>query len=222
MNKEDLIQNYLKKLNMTQEFSCLDAQDILVENYHKGEYLFHAGDPVNAIYFLAEGKCQISNGTSEGKEISIDNDIPQGRFIGEMEIAAGIDYFHSVSVAENSVIFRIPLPIVEKKMKNHPPFLRAIIRQLGWELTQSGKERVRVGLFDAKRRVAKYLYQTSARLQNPAFTISCKQTALECSVSERHLNRVFHSMEEEGVISRNRNRIRILDMEALHSMETEV
>lgn len=222
MNKEELIKKYLTDLNMTEEFSCLEAGEILIERYKKGDYLFHAGETVDSIYFLAEGRCWISNGSSEGKEIAIDYDIPEGRFIGEMEIAAGIDYFHTVSVARDSVIFRIPLKVVEKKLMNYPPFLRAVCRQLGWELTESGKKRVRVGLYGAKERVAKYLYEIAAVHPETVFTISCRQTALECSVSERHLNRVLHGMVQEGILEKNRNRIRILDLAALQSLMTEV
>lgn len=221
MKKDEIIRRYLEELDVTEEFACLESNDITIEHYQKGEYLFHAGHKVDAIYFLAEGKCRIINGTSGGKEIYIDDDIPRGRWIGEMEMAAEIDFFHSVDMAEDSVVFRIPIHVVEKKMMQHPPFLRAICRQLGWELTQSGQERVRVGLLDAKVRVAQCLYERAVRTHQEAFTISCKQTAIECCVSVRHLNRIFHAMEENGIISRNRNRIHILDMEKLGSMDRD-
>ncbi|MDO4272580.1 MAG: Crp/Fnr family transcriptional regulator [Eubacteriales bacterium] len=221
MNKEEVIQKYLEELDMTEEFSCLDIKDISIEKYKKGQYLFHAGDKVEAIYFLAEGKCRILNGTSGGKEIAIDDDIPKGRWIGEMEMAAEIDFFHSVDLAEDSVVLRIPIHIVEEKMMQHPPFLRSVCRQLGWELTQSGQERVRVGLLGAKTRVAQCLYERYMRTHQESFTISCKQTALECCVSVRHLNRIFHVMETEGLIARNRNHIRILDGDKLGSMEKD-
>lgn len=116
--KEEKIREYLKRLNMMEIFACLDEKDIAglsIVNYKKGEYLFHAGDKVEAIFFLAKGKCRISNSTSEGKEIAIDFDIPSGRLIGEMELVSGIDFFHSVSAAVDSDVLRIPLEIAEKK-----------------------------------------------------------------------------------------------------------
>lgn len=225
MKKSENIREYLEYLDMMGVFQCLNEKDMAgmtLGIYKKGEYLFHAGDQKDAIYFLAKGKCRVSNGTSEGKEIAIDFDIPEGRFIGEMELATGIDFFHTVTVAEESVILRIPLEIVEKKLMKDVTFLRYICRQLGWELTESGRERVRVGLFDAKERVARYLYGRVVRTGEYNFTISCRQTALECSISERHLNRVLHMLEEEGAISRYRNKIRILDMKILQSRITEV
>lgn len=221
MKKEDIIRTYLKELDAEEEFACLEPNDITIEHYRKGDYLFHAGDEVEAIYFLAEGKCRIINGTVGGKEIYIDDDIPGGRWIGEMEMAADIDFFHSVDMAEDSVVLRIPIHVAEKKLMRHAPFLRTICRQLAWELTQSGHERVRVGLLDAKVRVAQCLYERAIRTHQLAFTISCKQTALECCVSVRHLNRIFHAMEDAGVIIRNRNRISIQNMEMLGSMGKE-
>lgn len=223
--KEEKIREYLKRLNMTKEFSCLDEKDIAglsIVNYKKGEYLFHAGDKVEAIFFLAKGKCRISNGTSEGKEIAIDFDIPSGRLIGEMELVSGIDFFHSVSAAVDSDVLRIPLEIAEKKLMQDVAFLRYVCRQLAWELTESGRERVRVSLHDARERVARHLYGWAVRTGERRFTISCRQTALECSISERHLNRILHSMEEEGIIERYRNKIHILDMELLQSRITEM
>lgn len=223
--KEEKIRKYPEKLNMTEEFACLDENDMAglsIVKYKKGEYLFHAGDKVEAIFFLAEGKCKVSNSTSEGKEIAIDFDIPGGRMIGEMELASGIDFFHSVSAASDSVVLRIPLEIAEKRLMNDPAFLRYICRQLAWELTESGRERVRVSLHDARERVARYLYGWAVRTGERNFTISCRRTALECAISERHLNRIFHKMEDEGIIERYRNRIRILDMELLQSRITEV
>ena len=113
--KEEKIREYLKRLNMTEVFACLDEKDMAglsFVNYKKGEYLFHAGDEIEAVFFLLKGKCRISNSTSEGKEIAIDFDIPSGRMIGEMELASGIDFFHSVAAASDSIVLRIPL---EKK-----------------------------------------------------------------------------------------------------------
>ena len=223
--KEEKIREYLKRLNMTEVFACLDEKDMAglsFVNYKKGEYLFHTGDKIEAVFFLLKGKCRISNSTSEGKEIAIDFDIPSGRMIGEMELASGIDFFHSVAAASDSIVLRIPLEIAEKKLMKDPAFLRYICRQLAWELTESGRERVRVGLYDARERVARCLYGWAMRTREPSFTISCRQTALECAISERHLNRIFHSMEEEGIIERYRNKIRILDMELLQSRITEV
>lgn len=218
MKNNEIIHRYLEGLHMTEELSCLEADDIILKNFKKGEYLFHMGDRVDAIYLLVKGKCRISNGTSGGKEIYIDDDVPPGRWVGEMEIAAGIDFFHSVDMAEDSVVFRIPISVVKKKLMQHPPFLRSVFHQLGLELARSGQERVRVGLLDAKVRVAQCLYEQAVRTGRESFTISCNQTAIECSVSVRHLNRIFHGLEEDGVISRNRNHIRILDMEKLNGM----
>lgn len=223
--KDEKIKEYLKLLNMMDVFACFDEKDmagISLLSYKKGEYLFHAGDKVEAIFFLAKGKCRISNGTSEGKEIAIDFDIPNGRFIGEMELAAGIDFLHSVSASEESAVLRIPIETAERKLMQDTAFLRYICRQLAWELTESGRERVRVGLYDAKERVARYLYGWAMRTGEECFTVSCRQTALECAISERHLNRVFHGLEEEGIIERYRNKIRILDMERLQSRITEM
>lgn len=53
--KEEKIREYLKRLNMTEIFACLDEKDIAglsLVNYKKGEYLFHAGDKIEAIFFL--------------------------------------------------------------------------------------------------------------------------------------------------------------------------
>lgn len=223
--KEEKIREYLKRLNMAEVFACLDEKDMAglsIVNYKKGEYLFHAGDKVEAIFFLAKGKCRVSNSTSEGKEIAIDFDIPSGRLIGEMELASGIDFFHSVSAAVDSDVLRIPLEVAEKKLMKDAEFLRYVCRQLAWELTESGKERVRVSLYDARERVARYLYGWAARTGERRFTISCRRAALECAISERHLNRIFHSMEEEGIIERYRNNVHILDMELLQSRITEM
>lgn len=51
--KEEKIRKYLEKLNMTEEFACLDENDMAglsIVKYKKGEYLFHAGDKVEAIF----------------------------------------------------------------------------------------------------------------------------------------------------------------------------
>lgn len=59
--KEEKIRKYLKKLNMTEEFACLDEKDMAslsIVKYKKGEYLFHAGDKVEAIFFSCRRKMQ--------------------------------------------------------------------------------------------------------------------------------------------------------------------
>lgn len=52
--KEEKIREYLKRLNVMEVFTCLDEKDIAglsLVNYKKGEYLFHTGDKIEAIFF---------------------------------------------------------------------------------------------------------------------------------------------------------------------------
>lgn len=58
--KEEKIREYLKRLNMTEVFACLDEKDMAglsFVNYKKGEYLFHAGDEIEAVFFLLKASC---------------------------------------------------------------------------------------------------------------------------------------------------------------------
>lgn len=221
MNNKELVAEYLKKYHLEKEFACIDPGELKIQVYKKGEYLFHVGDEVKYLFVILEGTCRITNSSKSGKEMLLDY-LRGVDLTGEMEIAAGIRYYHNISAVTQSVILLVPANATLDKLMDYPPFLRMVSRALADKLMRGGGRQVRSSLYDARSRVAKYLYQTMLSKESTTFVISCRETALGIGISDRHLNRIFKELEEMKLISRHRNKIRILDEDALKQVESEM
>ena len=75
-----------------------------VRNFRKGSYLCHQGDEADEIYFLIEGRVEISSISVTGSRVlHASVDMPQ--FVGELGVLAEIDRTASVLTLEDSVVW---------------------------------------------------------------------------------------------------------------------
>ena len=75
-----------------------------VRLYRKGTYLCHQGDPADEIYFLLEGRVEISSTSVTGSRVlHATVDMPQ--FVGELGVLAEIDRTASVLTLEDSQVW---------------------------------------------------------------------------------------------------------------------
>jgi CRP/FNR family cyclic AMP-dependent transcriptional regulator len=129
-----------------------------VRDYRKGTYLCHQGDPADEIYFLLEGRVEISSTSVTGSRVlHATVDVPQ--FVGELGVLAEIDRTASVLTLEDSIVWIAAADEFIGFLAEEPSAARSLLRVLAQQV-HSHEAFVDDLLFlDLKGRVAKRLLQ---------------------------------------------------------------
>jgi CRP-like cAMP-binding protein len=118
------------------------------------------------------------------------------------------------------------MDILRDHTRECPQFLRFIITNLSQKLfTWSNMAGLNL-VYPLENRVASYLVSVSElsdqnRLEEIRVNSLEEMADLLCS-SYRHLHRILEAFEKDGIIARNRSKIRILDFERLKSLSVGI
>lgn len=211
---------YLKYWNLEKAFMEIQDKEIILKNYHDGEVLFHAGQNVDYVYLLVEGRCRLYGISKEGKEVLVNyKEAPE--IFGEMEVLINVDFKLSLSAAGEAVILKVSRKIVERKLLHQVEFLHWISTGMAKKMWLDSSKQIQVLLNDSKKRVAFLICQKSLSERKMCFMFSGKDTAMDAGISERQLRRVLGEWEKAGIIERKGRKLQILDFDALEQINTE-
>lgn len=223
MDYREEIQSCINACGFRTEFSCIDTAKLRLVHLKKGEYIFYSKEKLQYLYVLVKGRAKITPASKEGKLAVIDYIEPKS-VLGDMEAALGNadSCLHDVQAIEDTLMIAIPYKLVEMELMYHVPFLRLMCRQLGEKLETASKKHFRKALYLAKNILSKALVTQAEEREGAFFPFSCRETALSIGISERHLRRILNELEEGGLVEKQGRKIRILNMNALKNMETEI
>lgn len=213
--------SYIHMCGLDNEFSCVEAKDLRLMHFHKEEYLFKSGDAFTYLYLIISGKAKILPSSREGK-LALIAHIESGDITGDLECVLGHPYLHNCVAIRETLVIAVPYEVVQEKLMNHNPFLRLLCRNVAEKLEIASKHQYRHALYSAKHIVSKALLQQAAQRKSDSFAFSCKDTAQNVRISERHLRRILSDFEDQSLIQKKGRHITLLDTEALKNMETEI
>jgi CRP/FNR family cyclic AMP-dependent transcriptional regulator len=183
-----------------------------VRDFRKGTYLCHQGDPAAEIYFLVEGRVEISSISVTGSRVlHATVDVPQ--FVGELGVLAEIDRTASVLTLEDSQVWIAAADEFLGFLAGEPAAARSLLRVLARQV-HSHEAFVDDLLFlDLKGRVAKRLLQMATPSLDdlpddgrviPAVTHA--DLASLCGGSRENVTRVLSDFQRRGLVERDGKR----------------
>lgn len=223
MDYSQKIRSYIQECGLDKELSCVDAAELRLNRFKKGEYLFHANEQQNYLYILIRGRAKILSVSKEGK-MAVIGYIESKDVAGDLEAAleGHHPFLHDAQVLEDSLVLSIPYQILEKHLMNHPPFLRLLCRKVGEKLELASKQYYRRALYHAQNILCRSLIMQSEEKEGIFFSFSCIDTALSIGISERHLRRILNQLIEDELIQKRGRHLCIMNMCALRNIETEI
>jgi CRP/FNR family transcriptional regulator, cyclic AMP receptor protein len=183
-----------------------------VRQYRKGTYLCHQGDDAADVYFLLQGRVEISSTSVTGSRVlHATVDVPQ--FVGELGVLAEIDRTASVLTLEDSSVWIASADDFLAFLANEPSASRSLLRVLARQV-HSHEAFVDDLLFlDLKGRVAKRLLQMATpSLEDlpddgtaiPAVTHA--DLASLCGGSRENVTRVLSEFQRRALLERDGKR----------------
>lgn len=95
-----------------------------VRSLARGEVLIEQGEPAMDAYLIMDGQAEVF---VNGKKIA---DVGEGEIVGETALFNGSDYGATVKAATDLSVQPIPPHVLDEKIKQCDPMLRALIRML--------------------------------------------------------------------------------------------
>jgi CRP/FNR family transcriptional regulator/CRP/FNR family cyclic AMP-dependent transcriptional regulator len=184
-----------------------------IRRYRRGTYLFHQGDESPEVFFLVEGRVEISSLSANGhRQLHTTLDRPQ--FFGELGVLGGMPRTAAAIALEESSVWLVPADAFIEFLAEEPVASRSILRALARNV-QSQEAFVEDLLYlDLKGRVAKRLLQLVAPSLDelpedgavvPAIVTHADLASL-CGGSRENVTRILSDFQRRGFVERDGRR----------------
>ena len=204
-----------------QVISSLAARGI-VRQYRRGTYLFHQGDDSPDVFFLSQGRVEISSLSFNGHR-QLHTTIDQPQFFGELGVLGDMPRTAAALSLEESTVWVVPGHVFLAFLADEPGASRALLRALARQV-QSNEAFVDDLLFlDLKGRVAKRLLQLVAPSLDelpddgavvPAIVTHADLASL-CGGSRENVTRILSDFQRRGLVERDGRRFVLLKISGL-------
>jgi CRP/FNR family transcriptional regulator/CRP/FNR family cyclic AMP-dependent transcriptional regulator len=183
-----------------------------IRRYRRSTYVCHQDDPANEIYFLVEGKLEISSVAPTGTRV-FHAAIDEPTFVGELGILGDTSRTATVLAVRDADVWAAPGASFLDVITSEPTASRAALQALARQV-QAHQALVDDLLFlDLKGRVAKRLLQMVTpdldRLPDDGVMVpevTQADLASLCGGSRENVTRILKEFERRGLVRRDGHR----------------
>lgn len=204
-----------------QNLSKTDKDTIatLVTHHHytSGEYLFSAGDAADALLIVAHGQAKVFQMAANGKEQML-RILQTGDFDGEAALFSNSDHNSFAQALMDTDVCQISRQDFQKLMQKTPEMAVNMVNALGRRIAQLEQQTTEVTTSSVESRLASYLLETSAGLDEEVFTLPLKKKdiATYLGTTPETISRKLTSLVKQGMIEKiSNNKFKILDEDRL-------
>ncbi len=193
---------------------------------HKGEHLYRAQAPFDALFAIRSGAVKASTLNEQGEEQVTGFYLP-GELVG-LDGIADNHYTNTVVALETSSVCEIPFDQVEDLSLKIPSLQRNVFQLLSREITQDQQLISLLSKSNAEERVATLLLSLSSRHQRrklspTVFRLPMSRTDIGnfLGLTIETISRVFSRLQQQQVISVDKKEVRILDLDQLRQLASQ-
>jgi len=189
----------------------------------RGEALFNAGDPFNAIYSVRSGFFKSSVLDGEGRE-QVTGFFMGGELLGMDGIGTG--HYNGAAIAlEDSEVCVMPFTLIEALSRELPALQRRLHAVFSREIVRDHGVMMLLGSMRAEERLAAFLLNLSRRFVRRGYSPSefhLRMTREEIGsflgLKLETVSRLFSHFQDDGLIEVQQKHVRILDGAALEAL----
>lgn len=219
---KQLLHYYIKKHQINGLFDNDMTKYMTLVQYERGEDILVAGDDMPYFFLIVDGKAKIFRRLENGKSILL-------RFTRPLSELGSLELLHKNRIVDSEVqslygvtLIRIPFEIIDDVCKDDVTFLRYNVSRLSTKLETASKAASLNASYPFKNRFASYLISLTRidsvqRIDEINF-YKLTDLATFLGTSYRHLNRVIHDFEDEGMIIKEDKKFVILNYEKLETL----
>ncbi|WP_295674579.1 Crp/Fnr family transcriptional regulator [uncultured Mucilaginibacter sp.] len=191
------------------------------QEYHKGEVIFREGTVPAGIFIVKKGKVKKYKTDRGGKEqiIYVAN---EGELIGYHAVLSGERYPDSAAALETSLLSFIPAEDFMEVLNRSPNFTHRLLKALSHEFTvltnsisvfaqRTATERLAIALIVLREKFK----DVNAEKKDTDLNISRADLANMAGIAQENVIRLLKEFKDEGILSTEGRKIRILDIQSL-------
>ncbi|HEY4430251.1 hypothetical protein CA600_28965 [Paenibacillus sp. VTT E-133280] len=215
INDREAVRALAVKNGLDGIFSPLVTYKMELRRYTDEEKLCLVGDQLDGMFILVEGKLKIQTLLPNGKSMLVRFTNPIS-VIGDVELLHRFPVKNQVESVGESLILFAGRRLLLRELEENTALLRFLVGELSHKLHTLGQASALNLLYPVENRFASYLMSLFAdkngdRRVEEIRTSSLIETAELLGTSYRHLNRIVRRFIDEGIITRNRGRLSVLD-----------
>jgi CRP-like cAMP-binding protein len=189
--------------------------------YRHGTYLCHQGDPADQVFFLLEGRIEISSVSPTGSRVlHATVDTPQ--FLGELGVFGELPRSADMLVLDDSDVWGVAGPTFLAFVTEQPKAATAVLGALARQVHEHQAFVDDLLFLDLKGRVAKRLLQmgTSSLAELPADgttipPVTHADLASLCGGSRENVSRILSDFQRRRLVRRDGHRYQLKNVNAL-------
>ncbi|MED3790654.1 Crp/Fnr family transcriptional regulator [Peribacillus frigoritolerans] len=212
----------MNELSLSNRMQAILDNKQQIKHMEKGRYLFHESTPASDLYFIINGKVEVSKVVPDGRELTIrissENDL-----VGETVLfSQNPKYMMNAKMMEDGTVAVISKEALEEKIASDS---HLAVEMMTWLSAQNRKNQAKFRdmLLHGKKGA---FYSTLIRLSNSYGTeaedgkvinlpFTNQELANFCGTSREVVNRMLAQLRKNNVISIKKGRITILDFDYL-------
>lgn len=203
--------------------SLLSRYNIVDRLFHKGEYVFNAGDEPKYMYILLSGTVTVEKTDISGKRIIVNSFSKRGTVFGEVYLyLSHKDYDYSCLAMEDSEILLLPrnfiIDLASENSRKYGIIIENMLEILSEKAYHLNQKILIHSSFSLRQKLANYILQTAGNDNTLKLVFNREELANYIGTTRPSLSRELMNMEDDGLISASRGIINILDRAALEDI----
>lgn len=191
--------------------------DIVSERHYKaGEFLYHAGESADSLMIIAHGQAKVYQMSANGKEQML-RILQTGDFDGEAALFENDERNSFAQTLMDTDVCSISRTDFQKLMTSSPKLAVNMVNAFGQRITQLEQQTTEVTTASVESRLANYLLETSAGLDEAKFTLPLKKKdiATYLGTTPETISRKLTKMADEELIENKGLKVKIIDEDGL-------
>jgi len=186
--------------------------------FRKGETIYRAQEPSNALYIVSRGKVKIYRISDSGKD-QIQRILTPGEFTGELALFSDDLHDAYAEALEDVEICMVKREDMSELLLKYPTIAMKVLSEFSRRLEASEKQSTRIATEKVETRIAMYIAETLDRYGEEGIVeipMKRKDLASHLGTTPETISRKLLELEEAKIIEQlPGNRIHVLDLDAL-------
>lgn len=184
------------------------------KTYSKGEKIYLAGDVIESLFIVNDGKVKINKYSESGKE-QVLMILKSGDFMGEFNLFSKAPLEENAFALTDVTICIIQRQHLQELLKKYPSITFKIIEELSSRLNYSQKLLKNISVDSVEKRVADILISLVDHNNVVKLEMTKKDLASMIGMSAESLSRQLAKLEKQRIIKQSKNKIYILNLDYL-------
>jgi CheY-like chemotaxis protein/CRP-like cAMP-binding protein len=185
----------------------------------KKQTLYYEGDKVTGIYLIHKGKIKTTKIADDGRELTT-GVYDAEQFVGANILFSTDSYIDNAVALEESTLSFFPIQELEKLITQYPDVAGKFIKILSNEVCDKEEQLLQMAYSSVRKRIAESLlsYHKQHCRNGENINLTRYEIANLSGTAPETVSRTLTDFENEGLISKNRNELVLLNIQKLSSL----